>query len=93
MAKTEKPEAVVTEPMAETEKEYDPFEDKVTVNIAPPTEADEGKGRFVSVNSYSAYIAYGEDVEVPRFVLAVLENQKMAHNDLRKNERKRQQKA
>lgn len=84
--------------MADTKKnetpveEINPYDDKVLVNIAPPTEADEENGEYVSVNGYNAYIAYGEDVIVPRFVLHVLENRKLAIKDLKKNEKKRNEK-
>jgi hypothetical protein len=68
---------------------YDPYADKVIVNIPPPSEDEEGAGRYVSVNNYNAIIKYGEDVEVPRFVASMLENRKLAVADKRKNESKR----
>lgn len=70
-----------------------PYDDRITINIAPPTEAEEEKGLFVSVNSYNAYIQYGVDVEVPRFVKEVLDNRKLALADKRKNEKKRRSKS
>lgn len=68
---------------------YDPYADKVIVNIPPPSEEDEGQGRYVSVNNYNAIIKYGEDVEVPRFVANMLENRKLAVADKKRNEAKR----
>ena len=66
-----------------------PEDDKVIVNIAPPSEEDEGKGIYVSVNQYNAVIKYGEDVKVPRYVADMLIDRKMAIADKRKNEAKR----
>jgi len=70
-------------------KPYDPFTDKVIVNIPPPSEEEEGAGRYVSVGNYNAVIKYGEDVEVPRFVASMLENRKLAVADKKRNEAKR----
>lgn len=71
------------------EKPYDPYEDKVIVNIPPPSEEDEGKSKYVSVNDYNATIEYGVDVEVPRFVAEMLNDRRIAVADKRKNEAKR----
>jgi hypothetical protein len=71
------------------ETPYDPYNDKVIVNIPPPTEEDEGKSKYVSVNDYNATIEYGVDVEVPRFVAEMLNDRRIAVNDKRKNEAKR----
>ena len=70
--------------------EIDPREDKVIVNIPPPSEDEEyeDKGVFVSVNSYNAYIKYGEDVGVPRFVKEMLINRKLCQADAKKSARK-----
>lgn len=70
-------------------KPYDPYEDRVIVNIPPPTEAEDGKGFPVSINEYHAIIQYGVDVEVPRFVADAVMYRKMGINDKRKNEAKR----
>lgn len=68
----------------------DPFEDKVIVNIPPPSDDEEydDQGVFVAVNGYNAYIKYGEDVEVPRFVKEMLENRKMCKSDAKKSAKK-----
>lgn len=71
------------------EKPYDPYEDKVIVNIPPPSEEDEGKSKYVSVNDYNATIEYGVDVEVPRFVAEMLNDRRIAVADKRRNEAKR----
>ena len=78
-----------TEIKDKIETPYDPYNDKVIVNIAPPSEEDEGKSKYVSVNDYNATIEYGVDVEVPRFVAEMLTDRKIAVNDKRKNEAKR----
>lgn len=78
-----------TENKDKTETPYDPYNDKVIVNIPPPTEEDEGKSKYVSVNDYNATIEYGVDVEVPRFVAEMLNDRRIAVNDKRKNEAKR----
>lgn len=71
------------------EKPYDPYNDKVIVNIPPPSEEDEGKSKYVSVNDYNATIEYGVDVEVPRFVAEMLNDRRIAVADKRRNEAKR----
>lgn len=77
----------------ETEKPYDPFEDRVTVNITPPSEEDIGKHVYVSVNNYNAKIQYGVDVSVPRFVKEALITRKIAFDDKMKYEKKRREQA
>lgn len=72
-----------------TAKPYDPYEDRVIVNIPPPTEEDDGKGFPVSINEYHAIIKYGEDVKVPRFVAEAIMYRKMGIMNKRKNEAKR----
>lgn len=67
------------------ETEIDPYEDRVIINIPPPTEDDEDGRFYISVNNYNAYIQYGEDVPVPRFVKHMLENKKMCAIDAKKN--------
>ena len=67
---------------------YNPFDDKVVINIPAPSEALEGQGEFVAVNEYNAYIKYGEDVEVPRFVLDLLNDKKVAMKIVRANQKK-----
>ena len=78
-------------PKKETTKEevINPNEDKVIINIAPPTEEEEGKGTYVSVNEYNAVIKYGEDVLVPRYVADLFKYRKMALDDKKRNEEKR----
>lgn len=83
MAKT------VEKTVEKVEKPYDPYEDKVIINIPPPSEEEEGKSKYVSVNDYNAVIQYGVDVEVPRFVANMLINRRIAVADKRKNEAKR----
>lgn len=79
---------MATKKAPEIVNEYDPYMDKVIVNIPPPTEEDDDKGMFIAVNSDTYYIAYGVDVEVPRFVKEVLENRKIAIADKKKNAKK-----
>lgn len=78
-----------TETKDKIETPYDPYNDKVIVNIPPPSEEDEGKSKYVSVNDYNATIEYGVDVEVPRFVAEMLNDRRIAVADKRKNEAKR----
>lgn len=82
--------ATKKEPVIEPVPEIDPLEDRIIVNIPPPNEEAEyeDEGLYVSVNGYNAYIKYGEDVEVPRFVKDMLDNRKLAQAEARKNARK-----
>ena len=73
-------------------EEINPLDDRVIINIAPPTEEDEDKGEYVSVNEYNAYIKYGVDVEVPRFVLAVLQNRKRHIKEMKERAQKAKEK-
>lgn len=68
----------------ETQKNIDPMKDKVKLTVTPPSMEQEGETLFVSVNGYTATIKYGEEIEVPRFVAAMLENQKLAIKEARK---------
>lgn len=69
-----------------------PMDDRVTIRITPPTEADEEKGMFVSVNGYNAYIKYNEDVKVPSFVAKMLHDRQLAIKDMKKHIAKAQSK-
>lgn len=73
-----------------TEKMVDPTKDRVKITVAPPSMDKEGEALYIAVNGYSASIKYGEEVEVPRFVVAVLENQKLAIKEARKSASKLQ---
>lgn len=77
-----------TKKAPENTPEIDPLNDKVIVNIPPPSEDVEDKGMYIGVNDHTYYIAYGVDVEVPRFVKEVLENRKIAIADKKKNAKK-----
>lgn len=82
--------ATKKETFTEPAERIDPYEDRVIVNIAPPSDEEEydEKGEYVAVNGYNAYIKYGEDVEVPRFVKEMLENRKMCKSDAKKSAKK-----
>lgn len=77
----------------ETKKPYDPYKDKVTINITPPSEEEIGKHTYISVNNYNAKVQYGVDVSVPRFVREALITRKIAFNDKMKYEKKRREQA
>ena len=59
-------------------------EDRVKITIIPPTQDKDGAAEYISCNSYNATAKYGEEMKAPRFVNAIIENQKMALNDLKK---------
>ena len=44
------------------------------VKIRLPRQQNKGKGRHITVNNYDVFIPYGKEVEVPRFIVEVIEN-------------------
>ena len=44
------------------------------VKIRLPRIVNKGKGRHITVNNYDVFIPYGVEVEVPDFVVEVIEN-------------------
>lgn len=59
--------------MATTKKEE--FQEKVKlVKIKLPRQLNKGKGRHITVNNYDVFIPYGVEVEVPEFIVEVIQN-------------------